>query len=113
MLKRNVNIFKRKLRGIIEAQLEMVEDLHSIERIYVNFCDPWKKNKQWLHLLSYSNTPLFVSCNNTVTNEQKKDLATAYKVFNETHDIRPVDIYGTKTPCEWEIDGEKVIYDWQ
>lgn len=31
MLKRNVNIFKRKLRGIIEAQLEMVEDIEKVE----------------------------------------------------------------------------------
>ena len=31
MLKRNVNIFKRKLRGIIEAQLEMVEDIEQVE----------------------------------------------------------------------------------
>ena len=31
MLKRNVNIFKRKLRGRIEAQLEMVEDIEKIE----------------------------------------------------------------------------------
>lgn len=31
MLRRNVNIFKRKLRGIIEAQLEMVEDIEKIE----------------------------------------------------------------------------------
>ena len=29
--KRNVNIFKRKLRGIIEAQLEMVEDIEKVE----------------------------------------------------------------------------------
>ena len=31
MLKRNINIFKRKLRGIIEAQLEMVEDIEKVE----------------------------------------------------------------------------------
>lgn len=31
MLKRNVNIFKRKLRSIIEAQLEMVEDIEKVE----------------------------------------------------------------------------------
>ena len=31
MLKRNINIFKRKLRGIIEAQLEMVDDIEKIE----------------------------------------------------------------------------------
>ena len=31
MLKRNVNIFKRKLRSIIEAQLEMVEDIEKVD----------------------------------------------------------------------------------
>lgn len=30
-LRRNVNIFKRKLRGIIEAQLEMVDDIEKVE----------------------------------------------------------------------------------
>ena len=30
-LKRNINIFKRKLRGIIEAQLEMVDDIEKAE----------------------------------------------------------------------------------
>ena len=31
MLKRNVTIFKRKLRGLIEAQLEMVDDIEQVE----------------------------------------------------------------------------------
>lgn len=31
MLKRNIKIFKRKLRGLIEAQLEMVEDIEKVE----------------------------------------------------------------------------------
>ncbi len=31
MLKRNVNIFKRRLRDIIETQLEMVDDIEKIE----------------------------------------------------------------------------------
>ena len=30
-LRRNINIFKRKLRGIIEAQLEMVDDIEKVE----------------------------------------------------------------------------------
>ena len=30
-LKRNIKIFKRKLRGIIEAQLEMVDDIEKVE----------------------------------------------------------------------------------
>ena len=31
MLKRNINIFKRKLRGIIEAHLEMDDDIEKVE----------------------------------------------------------------------------------
>lgn len=73
---------------------------------------PWKKNKQWLHLLSYSNTPLFVSCNKNLTEEQKKDLAAAYKVNQEKHTIKPVDIFEDLTPARWEIDGELIEYDW-
>ena len=30
-LRRNINIFKRRLRGIIEAQLEMVDDIEKVE----------------------------------------------------------------------------------
>lgn len=30
-LKRNVNIFKKKLRGIIESQLELVDDIDKVE----------------------------------------------------------------------------------
>ncbi len=76
---------------------------------------PWENNKQWLHLLSYSNTPLFASCNNSISEEIKEDIKTAYKVFNEAepHAFRPVDFYETKTPVQWEIDGEKVTYNWE
>ncbi|MGE5456231.1 MAG: DivIVA domain-containing protein [Ignavibacteriales bacterium] len=31
LLKRNINIFKRKLRSIIEQQLEMVEDIEKVD----------------------------------------------------------------------------------
>ena len=31
MLKRNIKIFKHKLRGLIEAQLEMVDDIEQVE----------------------------------------------------------------------------------
>lgn len=73
---------------------------------------PWEKNKQWLHLLSYSNTPLFVSCNKSITEEQKSDLAKAYNVFQLNHVIKPVDIFENKTPSKWEIDGETIEYIW-
>ena len=74
---------------------------------------PWEKNAQWLHLLSYSNTPLFVSCCDKINAQQKKDLSAAYKVFNDKdHQFKPVDIYETRTPEIWEIDGKTVKYNW-
>lgn len=73
---------------------------------------PWEKNKQWLHVLSYSNTPLFVSCNDKLSDEKKKDLAEAYNVFQKNHTIRPVDLFKNLTPTVWEIDGETVNYEW-
>ena len=73
---------------------------------------PWEKNKQWLHVLSYSNTPLFISCNDSISAEIKKDLAEAFKVFNEPHEFRPIDIFETKIPTTWEIDGKEYKYNW-
>ena len=73
---------------------------------------PWEKNSQWLHLLSYSNTPLFISCSEKITNEQRNDIKQAYKVFNEPHSFKPVDVFGTRIPCEWEIDGKIIKYNW-
>lgn len=73
---------------------------------------PWEKNKQWLHLLSYSNTPLFVSCTDEIDDEQFRDLKEAYNVFHKPHEFKPIDIYDTKTPTEWLIDGEVVKYNW-
>lgn len=75
-------------------------------------CIPWEKNKQWLHLLSYSNTPLFVSCSDEIDEEKRRDLSQAYKVFNQRHSIKPIDIFTTKIPSKWEIDGEIIEYNW-
>lgn len=73
---------------------------------------PWEKNSQWLHLLSYSNTPLFISCNDTITDEQRRDIRQAYKVFNEPHSFKPVDIFDKKLPTQWLIDGKTQNYNW-
>lgn len=73
---------------------------------------PWEKNSQWLHLLSYSNTPLFVSCCDKITEKQKKDLKEAYRAFNKSHEFKPVDIFETKIPSTWEIDGKTINYNW-
>ncbi len=73
---------------------------------------PWEKNKQWLHVLSYSNSPLFVSCTDNLTDEQKRDLATAYRVYQSQHSIKPLDIYENPVPARWKIDGEIIEYNW-
>ncbi len=73
---------------------------------------PWELNRQWLQLLSYSNSPLFVSCTDNLTDEQKKDLSEAYRVFQQRHTLKPVDIYENLTPTVWEIDGKTVTYCW-
>ncbi len=73
---------------------------------------PWENNKQWLHLLSYSNTPLFVSCTDKLTDEQKKDLKEAYQVYQSSHSIEPIDIFENLTPSEWKIDGKIIKYEW-
>ena len=73
---------------------------------------PWEKNKQWLELLSYSNTPLFVSCSDKLTDEQKYDLSVAYNVFHQRHNIKPVDIFENRIPSEWEIDGQNIKINW-
>ncbi len=73
---------------------------------------PWEKNSQWLHLLSHSNTPLFVSCTDKISEKKKCDLRKAYIAFNQPHSFRPLDIYENKMPREWEIDGRTVTYNW-
>lgn len=73
---------------------------------------PWEKNGQWLHLLSYSNTPLFVSCTDKITTEQRADLKKAYQTFNQPHEFEPIDVFTTKTPYQWLIDGQIVKYNW-
>lgn len=73
---------------------------------------PWDKNKQWLHLLSCSNTPLFISCTDRISDIQKNDIIKAYKTFNADHSFRPVDIFDTTIPTLWEIDGKTVKYNW-
>lgn len=73
---------------------------------------PWEKNSQWLHLLSYSNTPLFISCTDKISAREREDIRKAYKAFHEVHTFRPLDIYDTRTPEKWLIDGETTEYNW-
>ena len=72
---------------------------------------PWEKNSQWLHLLSYSNTPLFISCTDKINEVQRENIKEAYRVFKLPHETEPIDIFETKAPQKWLIDGKTVEYD--
>lgn len=73
---------------------------------------PWKKNRQWLDLLSLSNTALFAACNNTITENEKADISKAYLNIQKHNCIKPLDWMDNKTPAVWEIDGKKIEYKW-
>lgn len=81
----------------------------------LNDLTPWEKNRQWLQLLSYSNSPLFVSCTDEIPENCKEDLRTAYRIFNEEkpHEFEPLGIYEERIPTKWKIDGKIVEYDWK
>ncbi|MBQ7541195.1 MAG: hypothetical protein IJT44_02775 [Clostridia bacterium] len=72
---------------------------------------PWEKNRQWLDVLSKSNTALLTSCG-ALTDEQFADVRKAYLEAQKDHDIRPLDIYDNRTPREWRIDASEALYDW-
>ena len=71
----------------------------------------WEKNRQWLDLLAHSGTALFVSCDKA-DDEKARDLAEAYWLAQEPHDLRPLDWETTRTPQHWR-DGETDLrYTW-
>ena len=73
---------------------------------------PWEKNRQWLDILSKSDTALFVSCA-SLDEVQKADIRNACIEIQKDHLIKPLDIYEKLTPTEWEIDGKVATYSWE
>ena len=72
---------------------------------------PWEKNRQWLDLLSRSDTALFSSCA-FLSDEQKKDMKKAYLEIQKGHELRPVDVYENHIPNKWTDGKEEILYDW-
>ena len=72
---------------------------------------PWEKNRQWLDVLSKSDTALFLSCAE-LTAEQWADVRRAYLEIQKDHEMQPLDIYDQLTPRRWRIDGKTVEYNW-
>lgn len=76
---------------------------------------PWKKNKQWLELLSRSGTPLFVSSEAAVVGpEQTAALkrAFSYAAAPAKKPGEPLDWTWNRTPAKWDLNGEIVSFDW-
>jgi alpha-galactosidase len=75
---------------------------------------PWEKNRQWLKLLAMSGSPLFVSCKpGVLSDEEFSELSHYMKIASERKSgLRPIDWMESKTPSIYEIDGEKVEFNW-
>ena len=75
---------------------------------------PWSLNKQWLELLAKSGTPLFVSAQpDIIDEEQKRDLKAAFAAASvQTYEAEPLDWQINKYPAQWKINGETVSFDW-
>lgn len=74
---------------------------------------PWKQNKEWLRLLSFSNTPLFVSCNPyLISKEIEEDLINAFAINVLDNKCEPINWLDELYPTEWNVNGEKASFDW-
>lgn len=74
----------------------------------------WNLNKQWLELLAYSGTPLFVSCSpSSATNEIKEDIKKAFKVASTNSVIaEPLDWITNTYPQKWNFFNGEKEFDW-
>ena len=74
---------------------------------------PWSLNRQWLDLLARSGSPLFVSMQpSRITDEIASDLKAAFETNSKQTDVaKPIDWTYNDTPQVWEINGERVEYD--
>lgn len=75
---------------------------------------PWSLNRQWMHLLAYSGTPLFLSCApGALTAEQAEEIRALMRVASrQANEAEPLDWEYNVTPSRWCIDGEEVTFDW-
>lgn len=73
----------------------------------------WKLNARWLRLLSYSDSPLFVSwnpiCDIPVIREAVTD---AFRENIRPHRLVPLDWMENRCPQHWLIDGVVQQFDW-
>lgn len=75
---------------------------------------PWDKNRQWLHLLANSGTPLFVSvAPDTLSPEQTEELHAALVTASKPHPPAvPLDWLQTCCPLKWQFGDKLKQYNW-
>lgn len=74
----------------------------------------WQKNKQWMELLAYSGTPLFVSvASDTLNREQNSFVASMLAAASQPQPpAEPLDWMSTTCPALWRIGEEARRFDW-
>jgi len=76
---------------------------------------PWQLNREWLRALSVSGTPLFVSYDPKLPEDEQaySDVATAFnRSAKQTDDFYPVDWMENTCPEKWMLNGEEVTFEW-
>ena len=75
---------------------------------------PWNKNKQWMHLLAQSSTPLFISAQPDALGEEQPSFIK--QCFSEAAKEQPVaeplDWLTNPFPSKWKLDGSVETFDW-
>ena len=75
---------------------------------------PWKLNRQWLELLAFSGTPLFVSAApDALGPEQRDALRQAFATAAvKRNTAEPLDWLRNTEPAKWRNGGETKQFDW-
>lgn len=75
---------------------------------------PWERNREWLRAVSVSGTPLFVSCDPKVADEEiYADLEAAFtRSAAQTDELIPLDWMENTCPERWPLNGEEIRFRW-
>lgn len=75
---------------------------------------PFSRNEKWLHALSVSGSPLFVSVSPDISDKDVKNaVRQALERNSEQNDtLIPLDWMETKTPCRWLLNNEEITVNW-
>jgi len=75
----------------------------------------WARNKQWMHLLAESGTPLFISAEpEALGEEQRQFIKTCFaKAAKKQPAGEPLDWLTNQRPAKWMLNGREVIFNWE